>query len=63
MGPLGAKTPSPERTGNLGPEWTAMTGGGLAIVNQEVTGTNAGGNSGDIRTGEAAGSDQFSRSS
>ena len=38
-----------------------MTGGGLAIVNQEVTGTNSGGTSGDIRTGEAYGSDQYSQ--
>ena len=46
--------------GSLGPEWTAMTGGGLAIVNQQVPGTNASGDSGDIRTGEAYGSDQYS---
>ena len=39
--------------GSLGPEWTAMTGGGLAIVNQQVQGTNSGGTSGDIRTGES----------
>jgi hypothetical protein len=37
-----------------------MTGGGLAIVNQEVTGT-PGGTSGDIRTGEFYDSDQFSQ--
>jgi Putative esterase len=37
-----------------------MTGGGLAIVNQQVQGTNAGGDSGDIRTGEAYGNDQYS---
>ena len=46
--------------GSLGPEWAAMTGGGLAIVNQEVTGTNTSATSGDIRTGEAYGSDQYS---
>ena len=46
--------------GTLGPEWTAMSGGGLAIVDQEVTGT-AGGTSGDIRTGEFYDSDQFSQ--
>ena len=46
--------------GELGPQWTAMTGGGLAIVNQQVRGTNAGGDSGDIRTGEAYGNDQYS---
>ena len=37
-----------------------MTGGGLAIVNQQVRGTNTGGDSGDIRTGEAYGNDQYS---
>ncbi len=47
--------------GSLGPEWTNMSVGGLAIANDEVTGTNAGGNSGDIRTGEAYGSDQYSQ--
>ncbi len=46
--------------GNLGPEWTDMTVGGLAIVNQQVRGTNTGGKSGDIRTGEAYDSDQYS---
>ena len=37
-----------------------MTGGGLTAVNQAVQGTNANGNSGDMRTAEAYGSDQFS---
>jgi hypothetical protein len=46
--------------GNLGPGWTGMTVGGLAVVNQQVRGTNAGGKSGDIRTGETYGSDQYS---
>jgi len=46
--------------GSLGPEWTNMSMGGLAIANDEVTGTSAGGNSGDIRTGEAYGSNQYS---
>ena len=47
--------------GSLGPQWTSMTSGGLSIVNQQVQGTNAGGNSGDIRTGEPYTSDQFSQ--
>ena len=46
--------------GGLGPEWTDMTVGGLAIVNEQVVGTNASADSGDIRTGEAYGSDQYS---
>jgi hypothetical protein len=46
--------------GSLGPNWTAMSDGPLAISNQTVVGTNAGGNSGDIRTAETYNSDQYS---
>jgi hypothetical protein len=46
--------------GSPGPEWSAMTDGGLAVVNQKLTGTT-GGTSGDIRTAESYTSDQFSR--
>ena len=38
-----------------------MADGGLTIANQQVQGTNAGGDSGDIRTGESYTSDQFSQ--
>ena len=38
-----------------------MADGGLTIVNQQVQGTNSGGDSGDIRTGESYTSDQFSQ--
>ena len=47
--------------GSLGASWTAMTAGGLAISNDAVIGTQASGNSGDIYTGQAFGSDQFSQ--
>ena len=47
--------------GSLGPNWTDMADGGLTIVNQQVQGTNSGGDSGDIRTGESYTSDQFSQ--
>ena len=46
--------------GSLGPNWTAMSDGPLAISSQMVMGTNAGGNSGDIRTAETYASDQYS---
>jgi len=46
--------------GSLGPNWTNMNVGGLAISNQVVIGTN-GGNSGDIRTAENYTSDQSSQ--
>ncbi len=45
----------------LGSGWTAVSDGGLAISNGVVVGTNAGGVSGDIRTGESYGSDQYSQ--
>ena len=47
--------------GALGANWTDMAVGGLAIVSQEVEGTNAGGNSGDIRTAETYDGDQYSQ--
>ena len=47
--------------GSLGADWTDMSAGGLAISNDAVVGTNETGNSGDIYTGEAFGSDQFSQ--
>ena len=46
--------------GSLGPNWTDMSDGPLAISSQMVIGTNAGGNSGDIRTAETYTSDQYS---
>ncbi len=46
--------------GSLGPNWTALSDGALAISNDMVIGTNAGGNSGDIRTAETYTSDQYS---
>ena len=46
--------------GNLGPNWTNMAVGGLAIANDQVTGTSPSGNSGDIRTAETYTSDQYS---
>jgi hypothetical protein len=47
--------------GPLGPSWTSMSDGGMAISSQMVIGTNAGGSSGDIRTAEAYASDQYSQ--
>ena len=47
--------------GSLGANWTDMTVGGLAISNDAVIGTQAAGNSGDIYTGTAFGSDQSSQ--
>ena len=47
--------------GSLGPNWTNMADGGLTIVNQQVQGTNSGGDSGDIRTAETYSSDQSSQ--
>ena len=47
--------------GSLGADWTDMSVGGLTISNDAVVGTQATGNSGDIYTGEAFGSDQFSQ--
>ena len=45
--------------GGLGPNWTAVSDGGMAIASQQVTGT-AGGTTGDIRTAETYASDQYS---
>lgn len=47
--------------GSLGPDWTAMSDGGLAISSGVAAGTNAGGNSGDMWTADAFTSDQFSQ--
>ena len=46
--------------GSLGPNWTNMSDGGLAISSQVVVGTSSG-YSGDIRTGETYSSDQSSQ--
>ena len=45
--------------GGLGPNWTPVSDGGMAIASQQVTGT-AGGTTGDIRTAETYASDQYS---
>jgi hypothetical protein len=47
--------------GSLGPNWTDMADGGLAIASDAVTGTAAAGPSGDMWTAGAFGSDQFSQ--
>jgi len=47
--------------GSLGQGWTDISDGGLAISSQQVTGTVAGGNSGDIRTGESYDGNQYSQ--
>ncbi len=47
--------------GPLGPNWTNLTDGGLTISNQMAMGTNASGNSGDIRTAETYTNDQYSQ--
>ena len=46
--------------GGLGPNWTATSDGGMAISGQQVAGV-AGVVSGDIRTAETYGSDQYSQ--
>lgn len=47
--------------GGLGSNWTDFSDGGMQIASQEVVGTNgAGGQSGDMRTGETYSDDQFS---
>jgi hypothetical protein len=46
--------------GSLGPNWTDMSDGGLAISNQMVVGTNPNGTSGDVRTAETYANDQYS---
>ena len=47
--------------GPLGPNWTDMSDGGLAISSQAVAGTSATGISGDMRTAENYSSDQYSQ--
>ena len=47
--------------GSLGPNWTDMFDGGLAISSQAAVGTNGGGNSGDMWTADSFTSDQFSQ--
>ena len=60
--PAGTATDNFARgNGSLGPDWTDMTDGGLAISSDQVVGTNASGISGDIRTAETYGSDQYSQ--
>ena len=46
--------------GSLGPDWTDMSDGGLAISSQQVVGTTSS-DSGDIRTSENYASDQYSQ--
>ena len=57
----GPRTNFARANGSLGPNWTNMADGGLTIVNQQVQGTNSGGDSGDIRTAETYSSDQSSQ--
>jgi hypothetical protein len=47
--------------GGLGPSWTDISDGGLAISSQTVAGTAASGTSGDIRTGESYDGNQYSQ--
>ena len=48
--------------GGLGSNWTAVSGGGLAISSQVAVGTSSsGGDTGDIWAGSSFGSDQFSQ--
>ena len=47
--------------GSLGPNWTDISDGGLAIVSQAAAGTASAGVSGDIRTAESYTSDQYSQ--
>ncbi len=46
--------------GSLGPNWTAMSDGAMVISSDTVVGGNSG-NTGDIRTAEIYGSDQYSQ--
>ena len=61
FGPPRASDDFARADGSLGPDWTDMSGGGLAISSGAAAGTNAGGNSGDMWTADALTSDQFSR--
>lgn len=47
--------------GSLGPNWTDISDGGLAIVSQEAAGTAGSGVSGDTWTAESYTSDQYSQ--
>ena len=47
--------------GSLGPNWTDVSDGGLAIVSQAAAGTASAGVTGDIRTAESYTSDQYSQ--
>ena len=47
--------------GPLGPNWTDISDGGLAIVSQAVAGTASAGVSGDMRTAESYTGDQYSQ--
>jgi hypothetical protein len=47
--------------GGLGPSWSDMSTGGLALASDAVAGSNASGASGDIRTAEGYSSDQYSQ--
>ena len=47
--------------GSLGPNWTDISDGGLAIVSQAAAGTASAGISGDIWTAETFTSDQYSQ--
>src|SRR5262249_61252309 len=47
--------------GSLGPNWTDISDGGLAIVSQAAAGTSSSVVSGDIRTGESYTGNQFSQ--
>ena len=58
--PLGADDFARADSGGLGAGWAAMTVGGLAISGDTAVATSSG-YSGDIRTGEDYGSDQYSQ--
>ena len=47
--------------GSLGPNWTDISDGGLAIASQAVAGTASAGVSGDIRTAESYTGNQYSQ--
>ena len=61
---LAAATPASDNfnraDGALGPNWTAISDGAMAISSQAVIGT-AGANTGEIRTAESYASDQYSQ--
>ena len=60
-GPTTASDNFNRANGSLGANWTDMTVGGLAISGDNVIGTQASGNSGDIYTGATFASDQSSQ--